>query len=224
MTTAIPSSVNYLEAKAAPKARKKDRKIKIMHRRFRPLTARRARATFAGLQLCREKTNKRNFIMNANVKPIPDGFHTLTPYLTVKGGAEAIDFYTRAFGAKERFRMTGPDGKSLGHAEITIGDSILMLADGAPGFSQSPQELHGTTVSLLLYVKDVDAAFQRAVEAGATVKQPVENKFYGERAGCVMDPFGHLWTLMTHIEDVPPQEMKKRMDEFCAKMAAAKGT
>jgi len=161
--------------------------------------------------------------MNAKVKPIPDGFHTLTPYLTVKGAAQAIDFYKRAFGAKERFRMTGPDGKSIGHAEITIGDSILMLADEMPGFSQSPQELQGTSVSLLLYVKDVDAAFQRAVQAGATVKQPVENKFYGERAGCLADPFGHLWTLMTHIEDVPPPEMKKRMDAFRAKMAAKKG-
>ncbi len=161
--------------------------------------------------------------MNAKVNPIPAGFHTLTPYLIVKGAADAIDFYKRAFGAKERFRMTGPDGKSLGHAEITIGDSILMLADGMPGFSQSPQELHGTSVSLLLYVKDVDAAFQRAVDAGAAVKQPVENKFYGERAGSLADPFGHLWTLMTHIEDVPPQEMKRRMDESCAKMPAKKG-
>jgi len=161
--------------------------------------------------------------MNAKVKPIPDGFHTLTPYLTVKGAAQAIDFYKRAFGAKERFRMTGPDGKSLGHAEITIGDSILMLADECPGFTQSPQTLNGTSASLLIYVKDVDAAFKRAVDAGATVKLPVENKFYGERAGSVADPFGHLWTLMTHIEDVPPQELKQRMDAFCAKMAAAKG-
>lgn len=161
--------------------------------------------------------------MNAKVKPIPDGFHTLTPYLTVKGAAQAIDFYKRAFGARERFRMPGPDGKTLGHAEVTIGDSILMLADEFPGCGQSPQALHGTPVSLLLYVSDVDAAFQRAVAAGATVKQPVENKFYGERAGCLVDPFGHIWTLMTHIEDVPPQEMKKRMDEFTAKMAASKG-
>ena len=160
--------------------------------------------------------------MNAKVKPIPDGFHTLTPYLTVKGGAQAIDFYQRAFGAIERFRMAGPDGKTLGHAEVVIGDSILMLSDEYPGFGQSPQTLNGTPVSLLLYVTDVDAAFKRAVEAGATVKQPVENKFYGERAGCVADPFGHLWTLMTHIENVPPQEMKKRMDECNAKMAAAK--
>jgi PhnB protein len=160
--------------------------------------------------------------MNAKVKPIPDGFHSLTPYLTVKGAAQAIDFYRRAFGATERFRMTGPDGKSVGHAEITIGDSILMLADESP-FGQSPQTLHGTSVSLALYVEDVDAAFQRALNAGATVKQPVENKFYGDRAGCLVDPFGHLWTLMTHVEDVPPTEMRKRMAKFCAKMGAAKG-
>ncbi len=161
--------------------------------------------------------------MNAKVKPIPDGFHTLTPYLTVKGAAQAIDFYKRAFGAKERFHMPGPDGKTLGHAEVTIGNSILMLADEFPGCGQSPQTLHGTAVSLLIYLADVDAAFQRAVAAGTTVKQPLENKFYGERAGTLVDPFGHVWTLMTHIEDVPPQEMKKRMDEACSKMAAAKG-
>ena len=160
--------------------------------------------------------------MNANVKPIPDGFHALTPYLTVNGAAQAIDFYQRAFGAKERFRMHGPDGKTIGHAEVTIGDSILMLADESPSCGQSPRTLHGTPVSLLLYVEDVDAVFQRAVNAGATVKQPVENKFYGERAGCLTDPFGHQWTLMTHIEDVPPMEMNKRMAEFCAKMAAGK--
>ena len=124
--------------------------------------------------------------MSTTIQPIPDGFHSVTPYLTVKGGAQAIDFYQRAFGARERFRLAGPDGKSLGHAEITIGDSILMLADEMPSCGNlSPQSLNGTPVSLLLYVEDVDTAFERAVEAGATVKQPVEDKFYGERAGCV---------------------------------------
>jgi PhnB protein len=162
--------------------------------------------------------------MKAKIKPIPDGFHTLTPYLTIKGAGEAISFYKRAFGAKERCRMTGPDGKSIGHAEIVIGDSYLMLADEFPQFSQSPQTLKGTSVSLLIYVKDVDAFFKRAVKAGATVKQPVENKFYGERSGCLADPFGHLWTVMTHVEDVPPKEMKKRLAEFNAKMAAGAGT
>ena len=118
--------------------------------------------------------------------------------------------------------MAGPDGQTLGHAEVAIGDSILMLADEFPGFGTSPKTLGGSAVSLVLYVTDVDAAFKRAVEAGATVHQPVENKFYGERAGCVLDPFGHLWTLMTHIEDVSPAEMKKRMAAFHSKMAAAK--
>ncbi len=117
--------------------------------------------------------------------------------------------------------MNGPDGRSIGHAEVVIGDSILMLADENPECgNQSPQALHGTPVSLLLYVKDVDTAFERAVNAGATVKEPLENRFYGERAGSVTDPFGHQWTLMTHIEDLSPQEIGRRMNEICsAKMA-----
>jgi PhnB protein len=160
--------------------------------------------------------------MNTKVKPIPDGFHTLTPYLTVKGAASAIDFYKRAFGAQERFRMYGPDGKTIGHAEVVIGDSILMLSEENPHFNKSPQTLNGTTVSLLIYVEDVDAAFKRAVDAGAKVLLPVEDKFYGERAGSLTDPYGHMWTLMTHIEDVSPQEMDKRLAEFNAKMAAMK--
>lgn len=159
--------------------------------------------------------------MNTKVKPIPDGFHTVTPYLSVKGAAQAIDFYKRAFGAKERFRMPGPDGKTLGHAEVVIGDSIVMLADEFPqAGNKSPQSLKGTSVSMLIYVEDVDSAFKRAVDAGGKVLMPVENKFYGERSGCLEDPFGHHWTLMTHVEDVSPEEMKKRMQEFCAKMAA----
>lgn len=156
--------------------------------------------------------------MSTKIKPIPDGFHSITPYLTVTGGAAALDFYKRAFGAQERFRMGGPDGL-IGHAEIVIGDSIIMLADEMPACgNQSPQTLRGTPVSLLLYVEDVDASFKRATDAGAIVKQPLENKFYGERAGCVVDPFGHLWTLMTHIEDVSPEEMEKRMAAFTAQM------
>jgi PhnB protein len=160
--------------------------------------------------------------MNTNVKPIPDGFHTLTPYLIIKGAAEAMDFYQRAFGATERFRMAGADGKTIGHAEMLVGDSILMLADESPQLGHlSPQSLKGTPVSFLLYVTDVDAAFKRAVDAGATVKQPLENKFYGERAGTLVDPFGHNWTLMTHVEDVTPEEMDKRLKAEYAKMAAS---
>jgi Uncharacterized protein conserved in bacteria len=115
--------------------------------------------------------------MNKTVKPIPEGFHSVTAYLTVKGAAQAIEFYKRAFGAQERFRMTLPDGKSIGHAEITIGDSIVMLSDEFSGCNHSPQTLQGTSVSLVIYVPDADATFQRALDAGATVKQPLENKF-----------------------------------------------
>ena len=160
--------------------------------------------------------------MNSKVSPIPNGLHTLTPYLTVKGAADAIDFYKRAFDAKEQFRMPSPDGKSIGHASIVIGDSVLMLADEFPNMSKSPQTLGGVPVSMVLYVEDVDASFKRAVDAGATVKMPVENKFYGDRMGTVIDPFGHMWTIGTHIEDVTPQEMQKRMQEFCSKMGDKK--
>ena len=161
--------------------------------------------------------------MKTKVKPIPDGFHSLTPYLTIKGAARAIDFYKRAFGATERFRMYGPDGKTIGHAELVIGDSIIMLADESRMMgTKSPKSLKGTPVALLLYVKDVDTAFKRATRAGAKVDMPVEDKFYGERAGSVIDPFGHEWTLMTHIEDISPQEMKKRLATFTASMASGK--
>jgi PhnB protein len=161
--------------------------------------------------------------MSARTQPIPDGFHSVTPYLTVRGAAAAIDFYRRAFGAEERFRMPGPDGRTIGHAEVVIGNSIVMLADESPQFgNKSPQALQGTPVSLLLYVEDVDAAFRRATDAGATVRQPVEDKFYGERAGCVSDPFGHQWTLMTHVEDVSAEDMSRRMADFYARMASAR--
>jgi PhnB protein len=144
----------------------------------------------------------------------------LTPYLIIRGAAQAIDFYKKAFDAKELFRMPAADGKKVGHAEIKIGDSILMLADEAPemGF-RSPPSLNGTPVSLLIYVKDVDAVFRRAVDAGAKVMLPLEDKFYGDRMGTIVDPFGHQWSLGTHIEDVPPEEMKKRAAAEAAKMA-----
>lgn len=160
--------------------------------------------------------------MTNPVKPIPEGYHTLTPYLIIKGAAEAIDFYRRAFGAQELFRMPGPDGKMVGHAEIKIGDSPLMLADEACGPSsdyRSPQSLHGSPVSFLVYVEDVDAAFQRAVEAGATVVRPIEDRFYGDRTGTLSDPFGYLWSLATHKEDVAPEELGKRAAAEHAKMA-----
>lgn len=149
--------------------------------------------------------------MAGSVKPIPDGYPTLTPYLIVRGGAQAIAFYQRAFGAQERYRIPGPDGKTVGHAELTIGDALIMLADETPGMgNRSPQSLAGTPVGFALYVENVDAAFERAVAAGASVLRPLENQFYGDRAGTVTDPFGHQWSLMTHIEDVSPEEMQKR--------------
>jgi PhnB protein len=161
--------------------------------------------------------------MNTNVKPTPDGFHTLTPCLAIKGAAKAIDFYKCAFGAEERGRMEGSDGKTIAHAEIVIGDSIIMLGDEMDGFgNRSPQSLKGTPVTFALYVEDADAAFGRAVEAGAKVVFPVADKFWGDRSGCVEDPFGYQWVLLTHKEDVPPDEMKKRMAVECAKMAQQK--
>jgi PhnB protein len=162
--------------------------------------------------------------MSSKVKPIPDGFHSLTPYLSVRGAAEAIEFYKKAFGAKERYRLPGPDGKTIGHAEIVIGNSIVMLSDEFPqSGNRSPQSLNGTPVTFALYVENVDEAFERAVDAGAKVSRPLQDQFYGDRAGCVMDPFGHQWTLMTHIEDVSPEEMQKRLVDFYAKMVSQKG-
>jgi PhnB protein len=160
--------------------------------------------------------------MAGQVKPIPDGFHTITPYLAVQDAARAIDFYKRAFDAHEIHRMEAPGGK-IGHAELKIGDSVLMLSDEMPGSQcQSPQSLHGTTTGMFLYVKDVDASFNKAVAAGAKSVQPVQDMFWGDRFGTVADPFGHSWSLATHKEDVAPAEMKRRGEEQMAKMASQK--
>ena len=148
--------------------------------------------------------------MPDKVKPIPEGYHTVTPYLIVKGGNAAIEFYKKAFGAKELFRIPGPDGK-VGHAEIGVGDSVVMLADEHPEMgAKSPQTIGGTPVSILLYVEDVDAVVRQAVAAGAKIQRPVEDKFYGDRMGTLDDPFGHVWHVATHIENVSPEDMKKR--------------
>ena len=159
--------------------------------------------------------------MTDAVKPIPEGYHAVTPYLIIKDAAEAIEFYKTAFGAQELVRMSMPDGK-IGHAEIKIGDSILMLGEEVEemGF-RSPQALGGCPVGFVIYIEDVDTEFQRALDAGATVSRPLENKFYGDRMGSVRDPFGYEWSLGTHIEDVTPEEMHKRMEAEHAKMAAA---
>jgi PhnB protein len=160
-------------------------------------------------------TRKQEDDMAGTVKPVPDGYHTLTPYLSIRGASDAIAFYKKAFGAEELYRMPMPDGK-VGHAELQIGDSRIMLADEFPEMPdvvvRSPQGLGGTTFGLNVYLPDVDARFQRAVEAGAVVKRPVQDQFYGDRSGTVQDPFGHVWTLSTHVEDISPEEMKKRME------------
>ncbi|HZE26408.1 MAG TPA: VOC family protein [Terriglobales bacterium] len=142
------------------------------------------------------------------VKPIPEGYHSVTPYLIIKGAAAAIDFYKKAFGATELFRMPDASGKGIGHAEIKIGDSPIMLADEHPDMGyRSPQALGGTPVSILLYVDDVDAVIPRAVAAGAKLMQPIKDQFYGDRSGTIHDPFGHVWTIATHKKDVSPEEM-----------------
>jgi PhnB protein len=155
-------------------------------------------------------------------KPIPDGYRTVTPYLTVKGAAQAIDFYKRAFGAQEIERMTGPDGKSVMHAEIKIGDSIVMLTDEMPQMgTRSPQTLGGTTASVFLYVPDVDSAFKRAVDAGAKATMPPADMFWGDRFGKLVDPFGHEWGMATHKEDLSPEEVRKRAAAAMASMGKA---
>jgi PhnB protein len=148
--------------------------------------------------------------MAGEVRPIPEGYGTVTPYLIVNGAARAIEFYKQAFGATETFRMERPDGR-VGHAEIKIGDSHVMLADEHPEMgARGPQSIGGSPISLVLYVEDVDATVNRAVEAGAKLTRPVANQFYGDRTGGVEDPFGHAWYVATHVEDVAPEEMQKR--------------
>ena len=144
------------------------------------------------------------------VKPIPEGYHSITPYLIVDGAARAIEFYEKAFGAEEKFRMPQPDGR-IGHAELKIGDSIVMLADENMQMGiRGPKSVGGTPMMLMLYVNDVDKVFARAVEAGASVERPLANQFYGDRTGGVVDPFGHKWYLATHVEDVAPDELERR--------------
>jgi PhnB protein len=146
----------------------------------------------------------------AQVKPIPDGYPRVIPYLSVDGASAAVDFYMSVFGAKERVRMPTPGGK-IGHAELEIGDSVVMLADASPGTgNQSPTSIGGTPVTVMVYVEDVDAVFARAVASGATVERQVENQFYGDRAGQFLDPFGHRWFVATHVEDISPAEMEQR--------------
>ncbi len=144
------------------------------------------------------------------VKPVPDGYHSVTPYLIVEGAAKALDFYKRVFGATERMRMPAPSGK-VGHAEIAVGDSVIMLADEHPEMgARGPRAFGGSAVSVMLYVADVDATVKAAAAAGAKILQPAEDKFYGDRSATIEDPFGHRWHVSTHIEDVPADEMARR--------------
>jgi PhnB protein len=153
------------------------------------------------------------------VKPIPEGYHTLAPYLAVDNAAEAIDYYKEAFGAKERVRMNAPGG-AIGHAELEIGDSVVMLSDPFPQSStKPPKELGGSSVSVFMYVEDVDAVVKQAVDAGATVLMEVADQFWGDRFGTVQDPFGHTWSVATHVEDVPPEEMAERAKAAMADMS-----
>ena len=152
-----------------------------------------------------------------SAKPIPDGYHTATPYLVLQNAASAIEFYKKAFGATELMRLASPGGK-IGHAEIKIGDSPIMLADEFPEMGyRGPKALGGSPVSIMLYVEDVDAIFNQAVAAGATVKRPVKDEFYGDRSGNLEDPFGHVWTISTHKEDVSPDEIERRFATVMAK-------
>jgi PhnB protein len=154
--------------------------------------------------------------MAGKVKAIPEGYHSVTPYLRIRGASEAIEFYRRALGAVETVRMAMPDGR-VGHAELKIGDSTIMLADEFPEMNiRGPQTLGGTSVSFCIYLEDSDSAFKRAVDAGAKVLRPVQDQFYGDRSGTVVDPYGHEWTLSTHKEDLSPEEFKKRTDEALA--------
>lgn len=146
------------------------------------------------------------------VKPIPDDYARLTPYLHVDGAAAAIDFYTSVLGAVERMRMPTPEGK-LGHAEIELGNSVIMLADEFPDMDAlGPKSVGGTPVTLMVYVEDVDSVFERALQAGATSLSAVEDQFYGDRSGQFEDPFGHRWNVATHVEDVAPDEMQRRVE------------
>ena len=155
-----------------------------------------------------------------SVQPVPEGYHTLIPYLAVDDAAKAIEFYKKALGAKERARIDGPDGK-IGHAELEIGDSVVMLADPFPHASTTPpSEAGSTTAAIVMYVEDVDAVVKKAVDEGAAITEEVGDKFWGDRFGTIRDPFGHVWSIGTHVEDVPPQEMAERAKCAMAAMSS----
>jgi PhnB protein len=155
------------------------------------------------------------------VKPVPEGYYTLTPYLAVDDATAAIEWYERAFGAKERSRMPGPDGK-IAHAEIEIGDSIVMLADPFPQSNvRPPKEIRGTTAAIFMYVENVDDIYRQAIDAGATVTSEPEDMFWGDRFASITDPYGHAWQIATHVEDLTPEQIQERSQEWMAAMASS---
>jgi PhnB protein len=163
--------------------------------------------------------------MSESANMIPDGYHSINPYLVVRNAAKAIEFYKKAFRAEERFRINGPDGKTIMHAELKIGDSVFMLTEESTVMKAlSPESIGGSPVSLYVYVKDVDAVFNQAVSEGATVLNPVKDQFYGDRSGYLRDPFGHLWSIATHKQDLSPDELRKAGEAFFEEMSKTKAT
>lgn len=161
--------------------------------------------------------------MNESATMIPDGYHSINCYLVVRNAAKAIDFYKKAFSAEERFRMHGPDGKTIMHAELKIGDSVFMLTEESTEMKTlSPESIGGSPVSMYVYVNDVDAVFNQAVSEGATVLNPVRDQFYGDRSGYLRDPFGHLWSIATHKKDLSPDELRKAGEAFFEEMSKTK--
>ena len=161
--------------------------------------------------------------MSESPKTIPEGYHSINTYLVVKNADKAIEFYRKAFGAEERFRMYGPDGKAIMHAELKIGDSIFMLSEESKEMkADSPESIGGSPVSMYVYVRDVDQIFNQAVSEGATVLKPVNDQFYGDRSGYLKDPFGHLWSIATHKKDLSPDELRKAGEAFFEEMSKMK--
>jgi PhnB protein len=161
--------------------------------------------------------------MSESPKTIPEGYHSINTYLVVRNADRAIEFYKKAFGAEERFRMYGPDGKAIMHAELKIGDSIFMLSEESKEMkAHSPESIGGSPVSMYVYVRDVDQIFNQAVSEGATVLKPVDDQFYGDRSGYLKDPFGHLWSIATHKKDLSPDELRKAGEAFFEEMSKMK--
>ena len=187
-------------------------KRKASVKKAKPATKKQAPATKAAKAKPAPKAKRK-------VSAIPKGFHTATPYLVIRDAAKALSFYAQAFAAKEMTRMNFPDGKVM-HAEIRIGDSMIMISEENPAWgTRSPLSLGGSAAHVMLYVKNVDAFVATAINAGANITQPISDMFWGDRYGKITDPFGHQWSIATHIEDVPPKQMKKRADEAMKQMA-----